>query len=60
MNKFFKVIWNKSLGQKVIVAENAKCAGKSTSTTGNGVKTLVLGVAMVSGGASLGGYICTI
>lgn len=58
MNKFFKVIWNKSLGQKVIVAENAKCAGKSTSTTGNGVKTLVLGVAMVFGGQAWAGNVC--
>ena len=58
MNKFFKVIWSKSLGQKVIVAENAKCVGKSTSTTGNGVKTLVLGVAMVFGGQVWAGNVC--
>ncbi|WP_218665831.1 ESPR domain-containing protein, partial [Acinetobacter sp. Colony158] len=28
MNKIFKLIWNKSLGQMTVVSENAKSAGK--------------------------------
>ncbi|WP_308469325.1 ESPR-type extended signal peptide-containing protein [Acinetobacter guerrae] len=34
MNKIFKLIWNKSLGQMVVVSENAKSAGKKDRPTG--------------------------
>jgi len=42
MNKIFKLIWNKSLGQMVVVSENAKSAGKKESTTGAVVSSEVL------------------
>ena len=35
MNHVFKKIWSKSLGCIVVVAENAKSAGKTNNITGN-------------------------
>lgn len=34
MNKIYKIVWNKTLAQMVVVSENAKSAGKSNTTTG--------------------------
>ncbi|MCU4357172.1 ESPR-type extended signal peptide-containing protein [Acinetobacter ursingii] len=42
MNKIFKLIWNKSLGQMVVVSENAKSVGKKESSTGSVVSTETL------------------
>lgn len=34
MNYIFKKVWNKSLGQMVVVSEHAKSAGKTDNTVG--------------------------
>ena len=73
MNHIYKNIWSKSLGRIVVVAENAKSAGKQTTTVGTTqdigteqplslltatVKTLVFSISLCTGMSVWAGTVC--
>ncbi len=52
MNKYFRVVWNDSLGQWQAVGELAKSQGKGTGVTARKLRRMALALSFLQGGAS--------